>query len=156
VSLIVKGSNPPDLIGRLQISWQISRSPDLYLNLPILRMKRKNVTFSKRILVKFPCNFSKMKKNCSQFAYGKNGCRIDKKAVFRQEGCFVRQSFVIIRMKGGNLQLLYSRFLAFTRPPDFWRCEVGTSGLYIKRILLRTRKHAFMTSTYKYNHSHRL
>jgi hypothetical protein len=47
-----KGSNPPDLIGRLPISWQISRSPDLYLNLPILRMKRKNVTFSKRILVK--------------------------------------------------------------------------------------------------------
>jgi hypothetical protein len=127
-------------------------------------MKRKNVTFSKRILVKFPCNFSKMKKtgcrfdikNGSQFAYGKNGCWIDKKAVFRQEGCFVRQSFVIICMKGGNLQLLYSRFLAFTRPPDFWRCEVGTSGLYIKRILLRTRKHAFMTSTYKYNHSHRL
>jgi hypothetical protein len=89
----------------------------LYLNLPILRMKRKNVTFSKRILVKFPCNFSKMKKtgcrfdikNGSQFAYGKNGCWIDKKAVFRQEGCFVRQSFVIICMKGGNLQLLYSR-----------------------------------------------
>jgi hypothetical protein len=99
-------------------------------------MKRKNFTFSKRILVKFPCNFSKMKKpgswfdikNGSQFAYGKNGCRIDKKAVFRQEGCFVRQSFVIFRMKGGNLQLLYARFLAFTRPPDFWRCQVGTSA----------------------------
>jgi hypothetical protein len=60
-------------------------------------MKRKNVPFSKRILVK------------AVRAYGKNGCRIDKKVVFRQEGCFVRQSFVIFHMKGGNLQLLYSR-----------------------------------------------